>query len=235
MTMNGTEYVAVTPATTARGGALHPSLPTRPGFDIAPKEEPVAKGKKMTASQREAAALNAGKNAMLEAQGSNKDVFDNRKKIRMANLSAAQLLKAELEGGVKEEDTTDTKTVELDVEDEKEEMEVEDAKAIMAEQAEDEGVDEELVAPPVTKDEDVENGDASAVDDVSAPSRGTKRKVEERDEKDEIAEEVAVVAADEDVEVDLEAPPDVEADQPVSKKKMKVNPDGTVDYEDEVR
>lgn len=227
MTMNGTEYVAVTPASTARGGALHPSLPTRPGFDIVPKEEPVVKGKKMSASQREAAALNAGKNAMLEAQGSNKDVFENRKKIRMANLSAAQLLKAELEGGGDDED--DVKPVELEVEDEKEEMAPEDANAILAEQAEDEGVDEELVAPPVAKDEDIENGDAGAADGPNTESRGTKRKVEEREEKDEIEKE------EEDEEDELEAPPDIEADQPVSKKKLKVNSDGTVDYEDEVR
>lgn len=226
MQLNGTEYVAVTPANTQRGGPLHPSLPTRPGFDIVPKEEVASKGKKMSASQREAASLNAGKNALLEAQGSNLDVVANRKKIRMANLSAAQLLKAELAG----EDESKEDTVEVEVEgEEKEEMKVDDLKAIKDEEAEDEGVDEEIIPPVVAVEESEEQEmpvDESVAGD-NKPARGTKRKADEREgDEDGSAEDGS----------DVEDPPNPEADQPISKKKLKINPDGTVDgYVDDVR
>lgn len=86
LTLNGTEYVAVdNPAATARGGPLHPSLPSRPAFDLVPKEEAA----KPDDQQQRA------KKAMA---GSNSDIVKNRKAIRMANMSAAQALKAELEG-----------------------------------------------------------------------------------------------------------------------------------------
>jgi len=246
MVMNGTEYVPVQPAATARGGALHPSLPTRPGFDIAPKEEVVPKGKKMSAAQREAAALNAGKNSLLEAQASNRDVVENRKKIRMANQSAAQLLKAELAGDSSPAENAATEEkVEIEVEEEKEEMTKPDAQAVLDEQAEDEGVDEEVVQPPVAV-ADEENGmdgveGSSAAPATSKSSRGTKRKIEEREDAEENAEgdaasESGSSSSSSSSESETEAPPDVEADQPVSKKKLKVNPDGTVEgYEDEVR
>lgn len=227
MQMNGTEYVAITPASTQRGGPLHPSLPTRPQFDIVPKEEPAGtKGKKMTAAQREAASLNAGKNSLLEAQGSNSDIVANRKKIRMANQSAAELLKAELAG---ETPSIKDETVEVEVEgEEKEEMQVDDFKALQDEQAENEGVDEEIIPPPVTVEENVEEEmpQSDIADEDSKASRGKKRKAEERDEE---------VASNGDAS-EVEDPPNPEADQPVSKKKLKINPDGTVEgYTDDVR
>ena len=237
MTMNGTDYVAVTPAATARGGPLHPSLPTRPGFDIVPKETNVPKGKKMTPGQLEAASLNAGKNALLEAQASNQDVVENRRKIRMANLNAAQLLKAELAGETPAEDATESVEVEVDGE-EKEEMSAPDAQAIKDQQGEDEGVDEEIVPPRVIADGDdgaeavaseaLElNGDQGAELEKPEESRGIKRKAEEQIESE---------SSSSSEEEEAEAPPDVEADQPVSKKKLKVNPDGTVEgYVDDVR
>jgi len=243
--MNGTEYVPVQPAATARGGALHPSLPTRPGFDIAPKEEVVPKGKKMSSAQREAAALNAGKNSLLEAQASNRDVVENRKKIRMANQSAAALLKAELLGdSAPAENATTEEKVDIQVEEEKEEMSKPDAQAVLDEQAEDEGVDEEVVQPPVAvadEEEGMDGVEGHGVPAASKPSRGTKRKIEEREDVNEIgdgddAASDSGSSSSSSSDSEVEAPPDVEADQPVSKKKLKVNPDGTVDgYMDEVR
>jgi 5'-3' exoribonuclease 2 len=64
----------------------------------------------------------------------------------------------------------------------------------------------------------VENGNAA----VETP-RGKKRKMNDTgDEEDEEDEED-------------EAPPNPDADQPIPKKKLKVNANGTVDYEDEVK
>lgn len=40
LSLNGTDYVQV-PASNAKGGRIHPSLPSRPGFDVKPIEEVV--------------------------------------------------------------------------------------------------------------------------------------------------------------------------------------------------
>ena len=256
MQLNGTEYVAVTPANTARGGPLHPSLPTRPGFGMVPKEETQARAtKKMTASQREAESLKAGPDAIAAMQGSNADVVANRRAIRMANLSAAQMLKAELEGNTFTDgkDGVPLPTVEGTGDEEKEQMEPDAAKAVLVEQGEDEGIDEDVVIPPVIPPvrTDENEGEAEvakqgdermdmnaqpneaeievdgvneAEEQTGTRKRGKKRKANEEDE-----EEVADRS-------DIEDPPDVEADQPVSKKKLKVNADGTVEgYVDDVK
>ena len=256
MQLNGTEYVAVTPATTARGGALHPSLPSRPVFDLVPKEDVVAAkpggdvaiakpGKKMTASQREAESLKAGPSAIAAMQGSNADIVKNRREIRMANMSAAQSLKAELNGGEAGEDGIEPPSVERVEDEEKEQMAPEDAKAILEEQAEDEGLSEEVVpsavridedegeasvplagAEKMEQDEEVGNGIEATVEELpsaSGSSRGIKRKAEE-------------VEGDMAANNETDAPPTIEADQVVPKKKLSVNPDGTVEgYVDDVR
>ena len=117
-TINGTDYVDVT--ATARGGALHPSLPSRPNASEGADEAVKPKGKKLTAIQREAEAMKQAGNLLLEAQASNRDVVANRRKIRMANISnqsAAEALKAELAGGAKDESAegADVKTEEAEV------------------------------------------------------------------------------------------------------------------------
>jgi 5'-3' exoribonuclease 2 len=204
MQLNGTEYVPV--AATARGGALHPSLPTRPQFDIAEK--------KLTKSEKEAASIKAG---LANLEGSNEDIALNRKAIRMANLDAAARLKAELMG----EPIPDEPVVELKQEedDEKVEMPAEEARGVLAAQAEAEGGDEELVPPALEMDVDETPLESEAPSRMSpalpGAGRGTKRTI---------------------MEADLEDPPNPDADQPVSKKKLKFNSDGTVDgYVDDVR
>jgi 5'-3' exoribonuclease 2 len=252
--LNGQEYVAVTPTNTARGGTLHPSLPSRPGFDLVPKDEvakpPAGKQKKMTAAQREAEALKVGPEAIMAMQGSNKDVVENRKAIRMANLSAAQMLKAELEGDGEatgdvsinedaQEDGTQPTTVENAEEEEKEQMGNDEAEAALDAQGEDEGVDADVVQSAVQDgvdgeaevskhgDEEMPEDDEDAEGEEDTAPRGTKRKAEEAE--DELENEIAN-------DDGIEDPPDIEADQPVSKKKLKVNPDGTIDgYVDDVK
>ncbi|KAK8844107.1 5'-3' exoribonuclease 2 [Kwoniella newhampshirensis] len=237
MQLNGTDYVAVQPAATARGGALHPSLPTRPGFDIKPKDEAVNAnpvGSETDTMMRGIAAMS----------GSNLDIVKNRRAIRMANMSAAQALKAELEGGIGEEET-ETVTVERTEDEEKEELTKEDAKAVLEAQAELAGVDEDVVpsalktdedegAAAVVTDETMEDDGADEGVEVSRPPsrKSRKRKAGDvEDSNDEVNDEF-----EEDDDDELEAPPNPEADQPVPKKKLKFNPDGTVEgYEDDVK
>jgi 5'-3' exoribonuclease 2 len=160
-----------------------------------------------------------------------------------------------IDGGDGEVEGEEVVTLERKDEEEKEQMEVSQAREVLESQAEDEGVDEEIVEPAVGTDEDEgesavplegqqtmsdeEEGDATMPVEgeqrrltkaekkaAKAARRGTKRK----------AGEVEADEVEDDEEDDTEAPPNPESDQPASKKKLKVNTDGTVDgYEDDVR
>ncbi|WVR09041.1 hypothetical protein IAU60_006101 [Kwoniella sp. DSM 27419] len=229
--LNGQEYVAVEPAQTARGGALHPSLPTRPNFDLVPKAE---------AGED---ALKKGMSAM-SASTSNSDIVKNRRAIRMANMNAAQALKAELNGGIPDtevEKEVESVTVERAEDEEKEQLPQEQARAVLEKQGQDEGVDEEVVPPAIQSDEaegeaavgdeTMEQDDAAGENDPS--TKATKRKRDAGSDEDAEGDDGSSSSSDED---ETEAPPDPEADQPVSKKKLKVNPDGTVEgYVDDVK
>lgn len=242
---------------------MHPSLPTRPTFDIVPKDEVAPNGKpakKMTSSQRETEALKGGPEAIAGMQGTNADSVKNRRAIRMANLSAAQKLKAELAGGGQGEgegDGDEPVTIERADEEEKEQMAPEDARAVLEEQGEDEGLDEDVVAPAIGTDE--EKGEASVplngeetmeaddgendamdgidgtngrggTDEIDAAPPAKKRGKRGRKRHAEHDEDQTLDGSD------VEAPPNPEADQPVPKKKLKLNADGTVEgYVDDVR
>jgi len=173
--------------------------------------------------------------ANMDAESS-VDVVRNRRAIRMANMSAADRLRAEMNGETVdgEDEGDDTVKLENNDEEEKEELDPEQAKAALDGQAEDEGADGEVVEPALATDEDegeaaVPLGGEQTLDgDVEKP-HGHKRKVEEVEAEDQ--EDELIVGDD-----GLDAPPDVESDQPASKKKLKFNADGTVDgYEDDVR
>ena len=71
----------------------HPSLPQRPAYDFAAQADSIGFG----ASPTSQSILNASTAAQALA-GSNHDVVANRRAIRMANMSAAEMLKAELSG-----------------------------------------------------------------------------------------------------------------------------------------
>ena len=264
MQLNGARYIEITPSTTARGGLLHPYPPSQPAFDIIPKEQLTAdikSAKRMTASQREAEALKAGPDAIVAMQGSNADAIQNRRAIRMANLSAAQMLKAEL-NGTGDDVASQPVSLERAEDEEKEQMAVEGAESVpvegaedeekeqmvaqggesaLDEHAEDEIVDEEAISPAIRTDEEGEasvprngentttqNGDEDEqLDNIALGhknrERGKKRKQEDAE-------------GDRADDSDIEAPPNPEADQVVSRKKLKTNPDGTVDgYVDDVR
>jgi 5'-3' exoribonuclease 2 len=179
--------------------------------------------------------------ANMDAESS-VDVVRNRRAIRMANMSAADRLRAEMNGETVdgEDEGDDAVKLENQEDEEKEELDPEQAKAVLEGQAEDEGADEKVVEPTLATDEN--EGEAAVplegqetledldMDDVKA-SKGHKRKVEEVEAEDAEDESPLIVGDD-----GLDAPPDVESDQPASKKKLKFNADGTVDgYEDDVR
>jgi 5'-3' exoribonuclease 2 len=72
---------------------VHPSLPPKPVYDFAATADSIGFGAPPTAQSIQ--------NAPAAAQalaGSNRDVVANRRAIRMANMSAAEMLKAELGG-----------------------------------------------------------------------------------------------------------------------------------------
>lgn len=267
MQMKGQDYVTVTPTNTARGGSNHPGLPSRPA---PPKQEDQRKG-------------------MDAMGGSNNDIIANRKAIRMANLSAAEALKAELEGaggpepstvpGPGDDKAVVTSTVEVQEDGEKEEREPALVEAVVDQQAEAEGADkamvpEELDVVPENEGDTIidvsgENGEGPTegvlgkdievkVDgDVVVPGGDELPDAEEDedesmedDDKPDVTEtsrsarkrkrrEARAANGDDEDEDDDdsedEAPPNPEADQPIAKKKLKVNSDGTVDYEDEVK
>jgi len=72
---------------------LHPSLPKRPTYDFASHADSLGMGIKPTAESL--ANLTTAAQALA---GSNRDVVANRRAIRLANMSAAEVLKAELAG-----------------------------------------------------------------------------------------------------------------------------------------
>lgn len=255
--MNGTDYVAINPAATARGGDLHPSLPTRPAFDIVSKDSLATdvSGKKLTpGAKKEREAENLKRGLATMDTGSSVDVVRNRRAIRLANMSAADRLRAEMNGEKIDGDVEgeDTVTLERKDEEEKEQLQPDEAREVLEGQAEDEGIDVEVVEPAVGTDEsegeaavplegeqtmsDQDEGDATMPVDggqsklskaekkaAKAARKSKKRKAGEVDDEDEEEDET-------------EDPPNPEADQPASKKKLKVNTDGTVDgYEDDVR
>lgn len=83
----------IAPFTSPSTASVHPSLPQRPAYDFAANADSIGFGAPLTAQS----VLNAPTAAQALA-GSNRDVVANRRAIRMANMSAAEMLKAELAG-----------------------------------------------------------------------------------------------------------------------------------------
>lgn len=73
---------------------LHPSLPPRPTYDFAATADSIGLGVSPTPE-----SVQHTPTAVQALAGSNRDVVANRRSIRMANMSAADVLRAELGGG----------------------------------------------------------------------------------------------------------------------------------------
>ncbi|KAG8931352.1 5'-3' exoribonuclease 2, partial [Tulasnella sp. 418] len=94
---NGIPYVPVPVANSSQravSATLPSSLPPRPTFDMFLQHDPDPASSTSQAQEREVHLQN-GTKAM---GGSNHDVVANRKAIRMANMTAAEALKAEMSG-----------------------------------------------------------------------------------------------------------------------------------------
>ncbi len=73
--------------------SLHPSLPARPAYDFAANADAIGLGASPTPE-----SVQHTPTAVQALAGSNRDVVANRRSIRMANMSAADVLRAELGG-----------------------------------------------------------------------------------------------------------------------------------------
>jgi 5'-3' exoribonuclease 2 len=216
MQLNGVDMVAVAP--TPAPVPIHPSLPVKPTQSAAVR---------LPGSGGGAVEVATTKRGITVIGGSAQSVLDNRRANRMAamnagvnaNLSAAEALKAELAG---------------DGADSMEAASIDKPSTAVSGSG-------DASATAVEADAYAET---EAAEDQESP-RGKKRKAVEQ--RPDVAE--ATAAAEEDAEGededdddaegedddDTEAPPNPEADQPLPKKaKLKVNPDGTVEYDDTV-
>jgi len=83
----------IPPSTAHSAPPAHPSLPPRPSYDFAAKADSIGLGASPTAQSIQ--HLPAAAQALA---GSNRDIVANRRAIRMANMSAAEVLRAEISG-----------------------------------------------------------------------------------------------------------------------------------------
>ncbi|UZJ55410.1 hypothetical protein CBS101457_004730 [Exobasidium rhododendri] len=175
--------------------------------------------------------------AALES-GRNEDVISNQRAIRLANLSAAEKLRAELKGSANKKALTKSEApavkVEVGAEEEavkKEsdaEMEslVEDGKATVKT----EGKDDDDGVTKLEEGREMHEGDSLTVasDVQTTSSRGTKRTADNmKDEDDDDDEEKTQIEVEDGKK---EAEPIVEII-----KQRKINADGTVEIEDTVQ
>jgi len=94
------------PSTASSVPSIHPSLPQRPTYDFAANADSIGLGAAPTPESVQNAPT-----AVQALAGSNRDVVANRRAIRMANMSAAEVLKAELSGLSPVKPTTSSKPV----------------------------------------------------------------------------------------------------------------------------
>lgn len=80
-------------APTSASNVIHPSLPQRPSYNFAANADSIGLGAAPTPQ-----SIRNTPTAAQALAGSNRDVVANRRAIRMANMSAAEVLKAQLNG-----------------------------------------------------------------------------------------------------------------------------------------
>lgn len=224
MQLNGVDMVSVNAPAPA---PVHSSLPAKPSHSVVPPAQ--AATPRLPGSGSGASEVVTTKRGISVIGGSAQSILDSRRANRMAsinaNLSAAEALKRELEGG----STEVTPAAETEA-------------AVPAKDTKMEGVDEDAKGEP----DEYAEVDASAAADPDTP-RGKKRKAVEQTpvsgdapvalvENDAEDDEEDDEDADGEDDDDAEDPPNPEADQPLPKKsKLQINPDGTVEYEDTVQ
>ena len=83
--------MALTALPTSSSNVIHPSLPQRPSYNFAANADSIGLGAAPTPQ-----SIQNAPTAAQALAGSNRDVVANRRAIRMANMSAAEVLKAQL-------------------------------------------------------------------------------------------------------------------------------------------
>lgn len=250
----GLTVAPTAPNSTPNLSALHPSLPQRPvGYDFAANADSIGLGAAPTPQSMQYAPA-----AVQALAGSNHDVVANRRAIRMANMSAAQTLKAEISGlrSVKPDPPSPSKPLSMPVSQSPTSppLASEDPNEIpgfTSHQRSNSGAELVSIARPskmsVVRSETPAASDMDAegepdtepmltddvpgnVDDVDAILAGAKRKFEEGPgSSDDAADTTDVVLLEDDDDDD--APPD----ETSLALKVKVNADGTVEQEDTVK
>jgi 5'-3' exoribonuclease 2 len=227
-------------APTSSSNVIHPSLPQRPSYNFAANADSIGLGAAPTPQSI--------RNAPTAAQafaGSNRDVVANRRAIRMANMSAAEVLKAQLNGLSPVKPSAKDSPVLVSKPEPMTESNVDDdldgvpGLGALSRQRD---PSPSLPPPPVPQlprsqtpaesdaDADAEldpdtkmlSADSEAVaGEVLDIPAGAKRKFEDGPGSDEPAEDVVMIEEDED--------------DPTPSLTLKVNSDGTAEQEDHVK
>jgi 5'-3' exoribonuclease 2 len=216
--------LSLTASATTLSESVHPSLPQRPAHNFAVKADSIGLGAKPTAE-----SIQNMPTAAQALAGSNRDVVANRAAIRMANMSARDVLKAELAGASPVKPTLSIPSIPVPVAD--------TAMTSPTLSSEDDfpGLGGHHVSMDISNDAnpspddpdadaegdpDPDNRPVANDGDTDKVSLGVKRKIEEVDDAGN-----DVFGSDDD------AP----ADAAVVSKALKVNPDGTVEQEDTIK
>ncbi|KAH7916764.1 XRN 5'-3' exonuclease N-terminus-domain-containing protein [Hygrophoropsis aurantiaca] len=190
------------------------SLPQRPTNDFSAKADSIGFGAPVTPQSVQ--NIPAAAQALA---GSNRDVVANRAAIRMANMSAAEMLKAELSGLVPVKPTTSPAPSEPVPSSNSPSSESVDMTEIPGLGNVSQAALSNTDADNVDEDMDAEgDDDPNAADDEAVPIVGVKRKIEDVDAEDPAETE------------DLEEPEDASPSL-----ALVVRADGTVEQEDTVR
>jgi 5'-3' exoribonuclease 2 len=223
-------------ALTSSSNVIHPSLPQRPSYNFAANADSIGLGAAPTPQ-----SIRNAPTAAQALAGSNRDVVANRRAIRMANMSAAEVLKAQLNGlsPVKPsaKDSLVSKPEPMDESNVDDDMDGVPGLGAFSRQRD---PSPSLPPPPVpqlprSQTPAESDADAELDPDTKIPSAdsetvvgevldilaGAKRKFEEGPGSDEPAEDVVMIEEDED--------------DPTTSLTLKVNSDGTAEQEDHVK
>ena len=226
-------------APTSSSNAIHPSLPQRPSYNFAANADSIGLGAAPTPQ-----SIRNTPTAAQALAGSNRDVVANRRAIRMANMSAAEVLKAQLNGISPVKPSAKVSPVPVSQPEPMNEFVDDDTDGVpgLGAFSRQRNPSPSLPPPPVpqlprsqTPTESDADADGELDPDtkmLSADSQGVagevldilagaKRKFEEGPGSDEPAEDVAMIEDDDD--------------DPTLSLTLKVNSDGTAEQEDHVK
>ena len=221
------------PTAPTSSNVIHPSLPQRPSYNFAANADSIGLGAAPTPQ-----SIRNAPTAAQALAGSNRDVVANRRAIRMANMSAAEVLKAQLNGlspvkpSAKDSPVPVFKPEPMNESNDDDDMDGVPGLGAFSRQRD---PSPSLPPPPVPQTPAESDADADAELDpdakmLSADSEavsgevldilaGAKRKFEEGPGSDEPVEDVMIE----------------EDDDPTPSLTLKVNSDGTAEQEDHVK